>query len=110
MYTLFGEAVVMEGFYQINKWTAKKKKKKVYVCVTQMCYRSTLASLSAEGKEKENHRFNGKAHRSAAAELMHHLFPDLLSAEVLERESKERLHKKKPYKKETGLGIRPTLI
>lgn len=63
----------MEGFYQINKRTAIKE-----MCVTQMCYRSPLASLSAEGKEKENHRFNGKAH-------MHHLFPDFLSAEVLEK-------------------------
>lgn len=69
-----------------------------------MCYRSPLASLSAEGKEKENHRFNGKAHRSAAAEFMQHLFPDFLSAEVLERESKERdCTKKSPIRKKQAL-------
>lgn len=84
--------------------------------VKQMCYRSALASLPAEGKEKENHGFNGKAHRSAAAEFMHRLFPDFLLAEVLERESKAERErdctkkKKKSYKKETGLGTRPTLI
>lgn len=87
-----------------NKQDRKKKKKKC-MCVTQMCYRSPLASLSAEGKEKENQQNAGKAHRSAAAAFMHQLVPDFLSAEVLERERKEGeiAPKKSPIRKKQAL-------
>lgn len=103
----------MEGFYQINKRTAKKKSVcALHKCVLHKCAIDQLWPVCPQRARRKKtivsmEKLKKAQQPSSCITYSQTSFQRKLGKRKVKE---ERLHTKNPHKKETGLGIRPTLI